>query len=51
MDTDSKIYRQLTGERVYSSARTELSRRRQRESYEQRVRNGDDAVRNNPDQW
>ena len=33
-----------------SSGRTDLSRRRQQESYEQRVRNGDDAVRNNPEQ-
>ncbi len=32
------------------SSRTDLSRRRQQEQYDQRVRNGDDAVRNNPDQ-
>lgn len=43
--SDSKLWRRLT-----ESSRTDLSRRRQQESYEQRVRNGDDAVRNNPQQ-
>lgn len=33
-----------------STPRTDLSYRRQREQYEQHVRNGDDAVRNNPNQ-
>ena len=46
MNTDSKLWRSITGE----SSRTDLSRRRQQESYDQRVRNGDDAVRNNPEQ-
>ena len=32
------------------NGRTDLSRRRQQESYAQRVRWGDDAVRNNPEQ-
>lgn len=33
-----------------SSSRTELSRRRQAEQYERHVRDGNDAVRNNPEQ-
>lgn len=46
MNTDSKLWRSITG----SSPRTELSRRRQADQYSQHVRNGNDAVRNNPEQ-
>jgi hypothetical protein len=46
MNTDSKLWRSITG----SSSRTELSKRRQSEQYAQHVRNGNDAVRNNPEQ-
>lgn len=45
MHTDNKLWRSITG----SSGRTDLSRRRQNEQYEQHVRNGNDAVRNNPE--
>jgi hypothetical protein len=48
MDTNSKLWRSITGEG--SSGRTDLSRRRQAAQYEQHVRNGNDAVRNNPEQ-
>lgn len=48
MNTDSKLWRSITGES--RSGRTELSRRRQQEQYEQHVRWGNDAVRNNPNQ-
>ena len=48
MDTNSKLWRSITGERP--GGRTQLSQQRQGASYEQRVRNGDDAVRNNPNQ-
>lgn len=47
MDYDSKLWRSITGE---GSGRTDLSRRRQAEQYAQHVRNGNDAVRNNPEQ-
>lgn len=43
---ESKLWQQLTG----GSARTDLSRRRQQENYERHVRDGNDAVRNNPQQ-
>lgn len=48
MNTDSKLWRSITGET--RSGRTDLSRRRQAEQYAQHVRNGNDAVRNNPEQ-
>lgn len=48
MNTNSKLWQQLTGQS--SSGRTDLSRRRQSEQYAQHVRNGNDAVRNNPEQ-
>lgn len=35
---------------LFPSGRTDLSRRRQAEQYNQHVRNGNDAVRNNPEQ-
>lgn len=47
MDTNSKLWRSICGS---PSGRTELSRRRQAEQYNQHVRNGNDAVRNNPEQ-
>lgn len=47
MNTDSKLWRSITGE---GSGRTDLSRRRQAEQYERHVRDGNDAVRNNPEQ-
>lgn len=47
MNTDSKLWRSITGE---GSGRTDLSRRRQAEQYAQHVRNGNDAVQNNPEQ-
>lgn len=46
MNTNSKLWRSITG----SSPRTETSIRRQQAQYEQHVRNGNDAVRNNPNQ-
>lgn len=42
-----KLWRSIIGS---SSPRTETSIRRQREQYAQHVRNGNDAVRNNPKQ-
>lgn len=48
MNTNSKLWQQITGERP--SGRTALSLRRQAEQYNQHVRNGNDAVRNNPEQ-
>lgn len=48
MNTDSKLWRSICGSP--SSGRTDLSRARQQAQYDQRVRNGDDAVRNNPNQ-
>lgn len=46
MDSRSKLWQSITG----SSPRTELSQRRQGQQYEQHVRNGNDAVQNNPNQ-
>lgn len=43
-----RLWAQITGSP--SSGRTDLSRRRQQEQYQQHVRNGNDAVRNNPGQ-
>lgn len=47
---DSKLWRSITGHNPNRPGRTDLSRRRQAEQYAQHVRNGNDAVRNNPDQ-
>lgn len=46
MNENNKLWRSITGQ----STRTAHSIRRQREQYEQHVRNGNDAVRNNPNQ-
>lgn len=48
MNTDSKLRRSICG--APPSGRTDLSRQRQAAQYDQRVRSGDDAVRNNPNQ-
>lgn len=48
---DTQAFNRLFGlDNRSSSGRTDLSRSRQQAQYDQHVRNGNDAVRNNPQQ-